>query len=259
MKNTVRPPTTSTKCARSCQSDSLEFSFSFSPPTSSRQILNFGLPAPIDVAITGINTNGNFASRRKSPRIRHVPGAVDVHVQQALDEPPLHLDIDRSRAQAVGLQAKDVAQNLLVSLSSSFQTAPAFWLDPKNGVSYNVAVQTPQYRIDTYQALLNTPITAASPTVPSQIIGNLTTTTTTSRPAVVNHYNVQRMINVYAAVNGRDLGSVADEVQKIRDEAEPKLPRGSHDRGPWPGSDDEGIRSRGLPSASSERSSSSIF
>jgi multidrug efflux pump subunit AcrB len=117
---------------------------------------------------------------------------------------------------------------LLVSLSSSFQTAPAFWLDPKNGVSYNVAVQTPQYRVDTYQALLNTPITAASPSVPSQIIGNLTTTTTTSRPAVVNHYNVQRMINVYAAVNGRDLGSVADEVQKIRDEAEKKLPKGSH-------------------------------
>jgi multidrug efflux pump subunit AcrB len=117
---------------------------------------------------------------------------------------------------------------LLVSLSSSFQTAPAFWLDPKNGVSYNVAVQTPQYRVDTYQALLNTPITSASPNVPSQIIGNLTTTTTTSRPAVVNHYNVQRMINVYAAVNGRDLGSVADEVQKIRDEAEPKLPKGSH-------------------------------
>ena len=203
--------------------------FFFQPADIVTQILNFGSPAPIDIAITGSNTNGNFeVAQGVAARLRHVPGAVDVHVQQALDEPTLHLDIDRTRAQAVGLQAKDVAQNLLVSLSSSFQTAPAFWLDPKNGVSYNVAVQTPQYRVDTYQALLNTPITAASPTVPSQIIGNLTTTTTTSRPAVVNHYNVQRMINVYAAVNGRDLGSVADEVEKIRKDAEPKLPKGSH-------------------------------
>ena len=203
--------------------------FFFQPADIVTQILNFGSPAPIDVAITGLNTNGNFAIAQSiAARLRHVPGAVDVHVQQALDEPTLHLDIDRTRAQAVGLQARDVAQNLLVSLSSSFQTAPAFWLDPKNGVSYNVAVQTPQYRVDTYQALLNTPITSPTPNVPPQIIGNLTTTTTTSRPAVVNHYNVQRMINVYASVNGRDLGGVADQVEKIVKEAEPKLPRGSH-------------------------------
>jgi multidrug efflux pump subunit AcrB len=203
--------------------------FFFQPADIVTQILNFGSPAPIDIAITGTNTNGNFAiAQGVAARLRHVPGAVDVHVQQALDEPTLHLDIDRTRAQAVGLQAKDVAQNLLVSLSSSFQTAPAFWLDPKNGVSYNVAVQTPQYRVDTYQALLNTPITSATPNTPSQIIGNLTTTSTTSRPAVVNHYNVQRMINVYASVNGRDLGGVADEVEKIKDDAEPKLPKGSH-------------------------------
>jgi multidrug efflux pump subunit AcrB len=203
--------------------------FFFQPADIVTQILNFGSPAPIDVAITGLNPKANFAiAQGVAARLRHVPGAVDVHVQQALDEPTLHMDIDRTRAQAVGLQAKDVASNLLVSLSSSFQTAPAFWLDPKNGVSYNVAVQTPQYRVDTYQALLNTPITGTSPGVPSQILGNLTTTTTTSRPAVVNHYNVQRMINVYASVNGRDLGSVADEVQKIVKDAEPKLPRGSH-------------------------------
>src|SRR5580700_6431487 len=203
--------------------------FFFQPADIVTQILNFGSPAPIDVAITGANMAGNFQiAQNLAARLRHVPGAVDVHVQQALDEPTLHMDIDRTRAQAGGLQAKDVASNLLVSLSSSFQTAPAFWLDPKNGVSYNVAVQTPQYRVDTYQALLNTPITGTGPGIPSQILGNLTTTTTTSRPAVVNHYNVQRMINVYASVNGRDLGSVADEVQKIVKEAEPKLPRGSH-------------------------------
>jgi len=140
----------------------------------------------------------------------------------------MHLDIDRTRVQSVGLQARDVAQNLLVSLSSSFQTAPAFWLDPKNGVSYNVAVQTPQYRVDTYQALLNTPVTSAIPGAPTQILGNLATSSTTARPAVVNHYNVQRMINVYASVNGRDLGGVSDEVAKMVKDIEPKLPRGSH-------------------------------
>src|SRR5262249_18290622 len=146
--------------------------------------------------------------------IRHIPGAVDVHVQQALDQPTLHMDIDRTRVQSVGLQARDVAQNLLVSLSSSFQTSPAFWLDPKNGVSYSVAVQTPQYRVDNYQALTNTPVTGSTSGARPQILGNLVITTTTARPAVVSHYNVQPMINVYAAVDGRDLGGVSDEVIK---------------------------------------------
>src|SRR6202007_604820 len=99
-------------------------------------------------------------------------------------------------------QARDVAQNVLVSLSSSFQTAPNFWLDPKNGVSYSVAVQTPQYRVDNYQALQNTPVTASVPGAPPQILGNLVTTSTITRPAVVSHYNVQPMINVYASVSG---------------------------------------------------------
>jgi CzcA family heavy metal efflux pump len=203
--------------------------FFFQPADIVTQILNFGSPAPIDVAITGANMAGNFQiAQNLAHEMRHIPGAVDVHVQQALDEPTMHLDIDRTRVQSVGLQARDVAQNLLVSLSSSFQTAPAFWLDPKNGVSYNVAVQTPQYRVDTYQALLNTPVTSAIPGAPTQILGNLATSSTTARPAVVNHYNVQRMINVYASVNGRDLGGVSDEVVKLVNDIEPKLPRGSH-------------------------------
>src|SRR3984893_13384910 len=118
--------------------------FFFHPPDIVTQILNFGTPAPIDVAVTGANQRGNYAVAEKlAKEIRHIPGAVDVHVQQAFDGPTLHMDIDRTRVQTVGLQARDVAQNVLVSLSSSFQTAPAFWLDPKNGVSYNVAVQTP--------------------------------------------------------------------------------------------------------------------
>src|SRR5262249_30403410 len=136
--------------------------FFFQPADIVTQILNFGTPAPIDVAISGYNIRGNYAVAQKlANEVKHIPGAVDVHVQQALDEPTLHMDIDRTRVQSVGLQAKDVAQNLLVSLSSSFQTAPAFWLDPRNGVSYNVAVQSPQYRVDSYQALQNTPVTGS--------------------------------------------------------------------------------------------------
>jgi len=161
-------------------------------------------------------------------QIKHIPGAVDVHVQQAFDSPTLRMDVDRTRAQSVGLQARDVAQNVLVSLSSSFQTAPAFWLDPKNGVSYSVAVQTPQYRVDTYSELQNTPVNGPTPNTPSQILANLVQTSTTARPAVISHYNVQPMINVYASVDGRDLGAVADEIAKRVKGVENQLPKGSH-------------------------------
>jgi multidrug efflux pump subunit AcrB len=116
----------------------------------------------------------------------------------------------------------------LVSLSSSFQTAPGFWLDPKNGVSYNVAVQVPQYRIDSYQALQNTPISANVPGAPAQILANLVHTTTTAKPALISHYNVEPMINVYASVNGRDLGGVAEDVAKRVQTIEKELPKGSH-------------------------------
>jgi CzcA family heavy metal efflux pump len=203
--------------------------FFFQPADIVTQILNFGTPAPIDVAVTGANQRGNYVIAEKlASEFRHIPGAVDVHVQQALDEPTLHMDVDRTRAQSVGLQAKDVAGNLLVSLSSSFQTSPAFWLDPKNGVSYNVAVQTPQYRVDSYQELQNTPVTGTAPGIPPQIIGNLVNTTNTARQAEISHYNVQPMINVYAAVDGRDLGGVSDEVLKRVAAVKNELPRGSH-------------------------------
>lgn len=203
--------------------------FFFQPADIVTQILNFGTPAPIDIAVTGANQSGNYVVAEKlANEIRHIPGAVDVHVQQALDQPALHLDFDRTRAQSVGLQARDVAENLLVSLSSSFQTSPAFWLDPKNGVSYNVAVQSPQYRVDSYQALQNTPVTGGTRGGPPQIIGNLVNISTTARQAEISHYNVQRMINVYAAVDGRDLGSVSDEVLKMVGAVKNELPRGSH-------------------------------
>ncbi len=203
--------------------------FFFQPADIVTQILNFGTPAPIDVEVTGMNQRGNYLIGEKlASEFRHIPGAVDVHVQQAFDNPTLFMEIDRARAQSVGMQSRDVAQNVLVSLSSSFQTAPAFWLDPKNGVEYNVAVQEPQYRVENYQALQNTPISGSAPGSRPQILGNLVTTSTTARPAEISHYTTQPMINIYAAVDGRDLGGVADEVEKRVQAIEKDLPKGSH-------------------------------
>ena len=204
--------------------------FFFQPADIVTQILNFGTPAPIDVQIVGLDQAANYRIGLKlENEIRHIPGTADVHVQQAFDAPTLYMDINRTRAQYVGMQARDVAQNVLVSLSSSFQTTPNFWLDPQNGVSYNVAVQTPQYRVDTYQELQNTPITGsgANSNAPPQILGNLVSTSTVARPASISHYNVQPMINVYAAVSGRDLGSVSEEVSKLVKDIQKDLPRAS--------------------------------
>ncbi len=203
--------------------------FFFQPADIVTQILNFGVPAPIDIEITGANQPANYVIAAKlASQMKHIPGASDVHIQQAFDTPTLRMNIDRTRAQAVGLQARDVAQNVLVSLSSSFQTTPAFWLDPKNGVSYNVAVQTPQYRVDNFQSLQNTPIGGVVPGTQPQILANMVDTSTVARPAVVSHYNVQPMINIYASVDGRDLGAVADEITKMVNNVTGQLPRGSH-------------------------------
>jgi len=202
--------------------------FFFQPADIVTQILNFGTPAPIDIQITGMDQMGNYEVGQKlATEIQHIPGAADVHVQQAFDSPTLYMDINRTRAQYVGMQARDIAQNVLVSLSSSFQTAPSFWLDPKNGVSYSVAVQAPQYRFDNYQALQNIPVTASGNAATPQILGNLVSTSTVARPASISHYDSQPMINVYASVSGRDLGSVAEEVSKRVDAIQKELPRGS--------------------------------
>jgi len=205
--------------------------FFFQPPDIVSQILNFGMPAPIDIEVMGQNQAGNYQIAEKLvSQIQHVPGAVDVHVQQAFNDPTLHMEIDRTRAQSVGLQARDIAQNLLVSLSSSFQTAPVLWMDPKNGATYQVAVQTPQYRVDSMQALENTPVTGAglAGAEPPQILGNLVSISSAMRPAVVSHYDIEPLINVYASVDGRDLGAVSDEIAKRVHDIEKELPRGSH-------------------------------
>ena len=207
--------------------------FFFQPADIVSQILNFGQPAPIDIQLSGQSYAQNYAiAQRVSNRLRHVPGAVDVHVQQLLTSPTLHLDVDRERAQQVGLTERDVAQNLLVSLSSSFQTAPTFWLNPKNGVSYSLAVQSPQYKVNSLQALMNTPIGGAGSNSP-QILANLATATPKTVPAVVSHYNVTPTVDVFASVDGRDLGGVADDTSDIVKSFAKDLPRGTqmHIRG----------------------------
>ena len=201
--------------------------FFFQPADIVTQILNFGAPAPVDIQLTGPDYAGNYAvAQQIANRMRHVPGAVDVHVQQLNDDPTLHLDVDRVRAQQLGLTQRDVAQNLLVSLSSSFQTSPTFWLNPANGVSYNISVQTPQYKIASMQDLLNTPINSSVSTAP-QVLANLASVNTTTRPTVVSHYNIASAVDVFASVDGRDLGGVASDANNILDQFKKHLPRGT--------------------------------
>ncbi len=201
--------------------------FFFQPADIVTQILNFGLPAPIDVQVVGNDMDSNYViAQQIANRMRHIPGAADVHVQQMLDLPTLYLDMDRTRITQVGLNARDVAQSVLVSLSGSFQTAPNFWLNPKNGVTYQMAVQSPQYRITTLQELMNTPVNNAASPAP-QVLGNLAQLTPLVRPAVVNHYNVQPVIDVYATTQGRDLGSVAADTMKVLQPFNSHLPRGT--------------------------------
>jgi multidrug efflux pump subunit AcrB len=200
--------------------------FFFQPADIVSQTLNFGLPAAIDVQIVGKDRQGNFAlATQLAERMRAIPGAVDVHVQQLMNQPRLQFDMDRVRAQQVGLTARDISSGLLISLSSSFQTSPNLWLNPQNGVSYYVAVQTPQYRIDSLDALRNIPITGGGGG--AQLFENVTSMKRTMEPAVASHYNVQPVIDVYASVQGRDLGSVAAQVKRITDAATKQLPHGS--------------------------------
>jgi CzcA family heavy metal efflux pump len=201
--------------------------FFFQPADIVTQILNFGLPAPIDIQVMGADMQSNYGiAQQIANKLRRVPGTADVHVQQMLGLPTLHLDMDRDLVTQVGMNPRDVAQSVLVSLSGSFQTAPAFWLNPKNGVTYQVAVQSPQYRMTSLQDLLNMPVN--DPAVPnSQVLGNLVRLAPTSRPAVVSHYNVQPVIDVYASTQGRDLGAVAKDTMKVLQPFMNHLPRGT--------------------------------
>jgi multidrug efflux pump subunit AcrB len=187
--------------------------FTFQPADIVSQILNFGLPAPIDIQFAGKDAQKSLdLARNVAEQIKKVPGAVDVNVHQIYDGPRLNIAMDRSQAERVGITASNIAQSVLVSLSGSFQTSPTFFLDPKNGVSYNVAVQSPQYNINSLQDLENIPLHGTNS---SQVLANLATITRDSEPAVIYHYNIRPVVDVFANVQDRDLGGVTQDVQKI--------------------------------------------
>jgi multidrug efflux pump subunit AcrB len=217
--------------------------FFFEPADITSQILDFGLPAPIDVQVVGVNREANLAVAQKiRQEMAKVPGIADVHLGQITDVPDLRLNVDRILASQLGLTQQDVAGSVLVSLSSTAQVSPNFWVNPVNRVNYRVAVQTPTYHVHSIETLLNTPI-IKGPTGPStvstgaqapgtkgqptQLLGNLANLSRGAQPANINHYNVQPVFDVYANVQGRDLGAVSADVQKIVDAARPNLPRGS--------------------------------
>ncbi len=200
--------------------------FFYQPANITNQILNFGLPAPIDVQVVGRDKPSAYAvARELERRIVRVPGAVDVHLHQVMNYPELRVEVDRARAAQIGLTQRDVASSMLISLSSSGQVAPNFWLNPVNGVSYSVLVQTPQYRIDSFDALARTPVVSPTSRTP-QMLSNLASFERGTSMAVVNHYNVQPVFDVFANVEGRDLGSVAGAIRAILHEVEPGLPKG---------------------------------
>jgi multidrug efflux pump subunit AcrB len=233
-----------------------DVTFFFEAANITNQILNFGLPAPIDVQVVGRNAAGNYQiAQQIREKVARIPGAADVHIHQVVDWPEIDVNVDRDKAGQVGLTQRDVSNSLLVSLASSGQVAPTQWLDWKTGVSYFVAVQTPQYKMDSMAAIMRTPVTppygaigsgvlqlqgAAGPSQSStgygnpgtgsgatQLLANMATVSRSVAPEIVNHYNVQPVFDVYANVDRRDLGSVGAAVEKIVHDAQAKLPRGA--------------------------------
>ena len=243
-----------------------DMSFFFQPANITTQILNFGLPAPIDLQVVGRDVPADYAIAQKlAARIARIPGAADVHVHQVVDQPEIRLNVDRVKASQLGLTQRDVTSNMLISLTGNGTLAPNYWVNWSNGVNYNVGIQTPQYKVDSLDALLRTPVSVASNVVntttagsqagvaaagsnfvgasPSgssqaygnpgampgstQLLSNLVTFQRGYTPVIVNHYNVWPVFDVYANVDRRDLGGVGAEVEKIMRDEEPRLPRGT--------------------------------
>jgi multidrug efflux pump subunit AcrB len=201
--------------------------FYFLPADIVTQTLNFGLPAPIDIQIDGADINGNArVADQMLKELIHVRGIADLRIQQQADYPKLHIDVDRTKAIQAGYTERDVANSMLVSLSGSFQVTPMFYLNPENGVSYNLVTQTPQYDIQSGQDLQSIPLTGANQSQPG-ILANVASIQRTSELASINHYNIRRVVDIYASVQDRDLGSVGREVSSIVDANRKLLPRGS--------------------------------
>ena len=202
--------------------------FSFLPADIVSQILNFGLPAPIDVQVIGNNQKANYAyANDLLKRLRTVPGIADLRIQQVFNYPQINVKVDRTLAGEVGLTQRDVANSLLVTLSGSGQVQPNFWLNNENGVSYPIVAQMPQYRVDTISDLVNVPITSAKTKVP-QYLGGLAQITPGPSPGVVSHYNVQPVVDIYGAVQDRDLGSVAADINRVLNATQKDVPYGSY-------------------------------
>jgi multidrug efflux pump subunit AcrB len=241
-------------------------SFFFQPADITSQILNFGLPAPIDLQIVGRNASANYRiAQMLAARIARIPGAADVHIHQVIGQPEIRLNVDRVKASELGLTERDVTGNMLISLTGNGSVAPNFWMNWANGVNYSVGVQTPQYRINSLDALLRTPISVATNVVSSvtpgslagaaaggdayvgasplgssqaygnpgamtgstQLLSNLVAVERDYAPVIVNHYNVWPVFDVYANVERRDLGGVGAAIEKIMRDEEGRLPRGT--------------------------------
>ena len=228
-----RPPTTSGPCGSACRGSSRASTFYFLPADIVTQILNFGLPAPIDIQIEGADIAGNRRVAEKMlSELRQVPGLVDLRIQQHFDYPKFDVAVDRTKAGQGGFTVRDLANSLLVSFSGSFQTTPTFFLNWQNGVNYNLATQTPQYRIQSLQDIENIPITAAGTgTAPAPASGRhhrhprrtsgvrrpaLTDATITRPEPELSHYNIRRVVDIYGAVQDRDLGAVGRDVDADR-------------------------------------------
>jgi multidrug efflux pump subunit AcrB len=218
--------------------------FSFGAADIVSQILNFGIPSPIDVQIIGKDPRNYEVAQRISHAMRDVQGAVDVRIQQVVSTPELKFDVDRSRAAQLGLTQNQVATSLLTSLSSTVQAAPNFWLNNENGISYNLVVQTPPLKFNTLDDVKTTPIGSPSRDAPALvgdpsttvpvasgqpplILGNVADMYRTTMPQEISHYNVQNVIDIFASAQDRDLGGVAADIQKILDRERPTLPRGT--------------------------------
>jgi multidrug efflux pump subunit AcrB len=208
--------------------------FEFLPADIVSQILNFGLPSPLDVQIYGTDTaaDAQFVKQLLA-KLETIPGTVDLHIQQPDDYPQIDVNVDRTKAQLLGLTEQNVASNLLVSLSGSFQTTPSFWIDPKTGTQYNVVSQTPQYRMVSLSDLAGTPLSGTTGGVPaaggtSQILANVASFGHSAAPSVVSHYNAQTAFDIYGNVQDEDLGYVAAQMKKVIDESRKDLPKGSH-------------------------------
>jgi CzcA family heavy metal efflux pump len=204
--------------------------FAFLPADIISQIVNFGMPSPIDIQITGNNVDANRRLAQSLwQRLHSVQGLVDARIQQPDDAPSINIDVDRTRAIQAGFQQREISQDLLIALSGSSQTSPNFWLNPKNGVSYPLVSESPQYQIDSLQALKNIPLASGGEpsSARAQILGSLGTLSRASQDAVVSHYNVQPVIDIFGSAQGRDLGGVARDIARIVDAAKNELAPGS--------------------------------